>query len=110
MKQESQVKIIKLGNGAAYMPIIGPPVSSNLKSGYMKLPPGTCVGQHSTKEREELIVVLEGEGRVIIPYEGTFLEIQQNTAVYIPPQTEHNVVNTGKKYLRYVYVTAETIK
>ena len=27
--------------------------------------------------------------------------------VYCPPCTEHNVKNTGEKYLKYIYVAAQ---
>jgi mannose-6-phosphate isomerase-like protein (cupin superfamily) len=40
--------------------------------------------------------------------EGNKLEVKANSALYCPPETEHNVVNTGDSVLRYVYVVADT--
>jgi mannose-6-phosphate isomerase-like protein (cupin superfamily) len=38
--------------------------------------------------------------------DGSKLPVESNHAVYCPPETEHNVTNTGKNTLRYVYVGA----
>jgi mannose-6-phosphate isomerase-like protein (cupin superfamily) len=34
--------------------------------------------------------------------------VKANHALYCPPETEHNVTNTGRSVLRYVYVVAST--
>jgi mannose-6-phosphate isomerase-like protein (cupin superfamily) len=36
------------------------------------------------------------------------LDVRANHAIYCPPETEHNVTNTGRTVLRYVYVVAST--
>ncbi|MGA3213115.1 MAG: hypothetical protein ABSD20_17565 [Terriglobales bacterium] len=35
------------------------------------------------------------------------LPVEANHAIYCPPQTEHDVKNTGTRMLRYVYVVAD---
>ena len=78
-------------------------------SGLVSLKPGKSVGTHSTKSYEELIIVLEGKGKVEVngrkPY-----NVKTGVAVYNPPNTEHNVINSGKGVLRYIYVVAKVKK
>jgi quercetin dioxygenase-like cupin family protein len=98
------VALNKSDNGV--LPILsGPPETVTMKSGYVVLEPGRSVGKHSTEKHEELLVVLEGQGEVIF-HDGSKLELNARTALYCPPETEHDVRNTGVGTLRYVYVVA----
>ena len=91
-----------------HLPILsGPPETVSLHSGLVSLSNGKSVGKHSTKNYEELIVFLEGRGQVQITGQKPF-EINSGVAVYIPSETEHNVVNTGNSPLRYIYIVALT--
>ena len=103
-----QAKLIPLdAAGKDYLPILpGPPESVAMESGLVILAPNRSVGKHSTKEHEELLIVLEGEGQMIFS-DGSTLPVKRNTALYCPPQTEHDVKNTGTTPLRYVYVVAD---
>ena len=78
-----------------------------MRSGAVFLKPGQTVGKHNTEDNEELLIVLEGEGSLILS-ENRQQEMQVDTVQYIPPDTEHNVINTGSSILRYIYVTAKT--
>jgi len=100
-------KVVALAqSGSGVFPILsGPPETVTMKSGYVVLEPGRSVGKHSTEHHEELLVVLEGQGEMIF-HDGSKLEIKARTALYCPPETEHNVTNTGSGTLRYVYVVA----
>lgn len=84
----------------------GPPETVTMKSGYVVLEPGRSVGRHSTEHHEEMLVVLEGRGEMLF-HDGSKLKIEGGTALYCPPATEHDVVNTGSGNLRYVYVVAD---
>jgi len=84
----------------------GPPDSMGMKSGYIVLGPVKSVGKHGTGHHEELLVVLEGAGEMLFK-DGSKLPVKANTAVYCPPETEHDVMNSGSRVLRYVYVVAE---
>jgi mannose-6-phosphate isomerase-like protein (cupin superfamily) len=86
----------------------GPPDSSSMRSGKVVLQPGESVGKHSTKSNEELIVILDGEG-VFIFNDNHNLEFDNNTVLYCPPMTEHNIRNTGSTPLTYIYVVAKAI-
>jgi len=92
---------------ARYIPVLsGPPESYALNSGSIRLAPGESVGKHSTEDYEELVIVLEGEGEMVSG-SGTRQPMKANYAYYNPPHTEHDVRNTGKGVLRYVYVVTK---
>ncbi len=80
-------------------------LSRNLKlrSGYVTLAPGKEVGTHSTKGYEEMIVFLEGEGEVVAGKDCKN-EVKKGSIAYNPPNTEHNVINTGSEDLKYIYI------
>jgi mannose-6-phosphate isomerase-like protein (cupin superfamily) len=102
-----QPKVIPLKtSGNDVTPILsGPPETVTMKSGYVVLGPGKSVGKHSTEDHEEILIVLQGEGEMRFA-DGSKLAVKANTALYCPPQTEHNVTNIGTTRLRYVYVVA----
>jgi len=76
-----------------------------MKSGRVHLEAGKSCGQHSTKENEELLVFLTGEGKVHV--DGTDpLVVGVGKVAYIPPKTLHDVENTGPGPLTYIYCVA----
>lgn len=85
----------------------GPPQSVSMKSGLVTLAPGESVGKHSTGAHEEMLVVLEGRGKMVFDDESS-LAIGGHSALYCPPETGHDVVNTGTGTLQYVYIVAST--
>jgi mannose-6-phosphate isomerase-like protein (cupin superfamily) len=101
-------KVISIGNGEqSYLRLLGgPPETVTMHAGAVALAPGQTVGKHSTESYEEFIVVLEGQGSMIISG-GTQLEMKVGTSVYCPPGTEHDVKNTGSVPLRYIYIVAK---
>jgi mannose-6-phosphate isomerase-like protein (cupin superfamily) len=104
---QHRAKVVALDTQGYKEILSGPPESVRLKSGYVVLAPKQSVGKHSTGHHEELLVVLEGEGEMTFA-DGTKLGVKANSALYCPPETEHNVTNTGHSVLRYVYVVADT--
>ena len=103
--------VIQLDSAASgYTPLlIGAPATVTMRSGYVVLGPGQSVGRHSTGRYEEELVVLEGTGRLIIRG-GPELALNGRSVAYSPPNTEHDVTNTGATPLRYVYVVAKAIR
>jgi quercetin dioxygenase-like cupin family protein len=98
------IALDKSDNGI--LPILtGPPETVTMKSGYVVLEPGRSVGKHSTEHHEEMLIILEGQGEMLFD-DGSKLELKARTALYCPPDTEHDVRNTGTGTLRYVYVVA----
>jgi mannose-6-phosphate isomerase-like protein (cupin superfamily) len=108
-KSRPHAKVVALDRSIKdYLQVLGgPPESVRMKAGYVVLAPGKSVGKHSTEHHEELLVVLQGEGQMTF-HDGSTLPVKAESAVYCPPQTEHNVTNTGQGILRYVYVVSET--
>jgi mannose-6-phosphate isomerase-like protein (cupin superfamily) len=85
--------------------LLGEPQTAGMRSGFVRLKPGESVGEHSTMEHEEALVVLQGEGKAEV--EGRpAIPIYSRMLTYIPPRSRHNVTNTGKGTLEYVYVVA----
>ena len=107
MSQKPMPKIIRLDPAATeYQRILGgPPETVTMRSGYVVLQPGISVGRHSTEAFEEIIVVLEGDGEMVLE-DGTVLQLKPFSIAYCPPATAHDVRNTGDIPLRYVYVVA----
>jgi len=104
-----QAKVVKLDTaGKDYLQVLGgPPETVTMKSGLVQLAHGRSVGKHSTGQHEEILVVLSGIGEMTFA-DGSRLPVEGGHALYCPPETEHNVTNTGSDELRYVYVVAST--
>jgi quercetin dioxygenase-like cupin family protein len=86
----------------------GPPGTYTMRSGYMVLAPTQSVGRHSTRTNEEAVIVLAGSGEMRIS-NGPVLQLRPYSVLYVPPETEHDVFNTGADTLRYVWVVARAI-
>ena len=76
-----------------------------LRSGFVVLRPKESVGLHNTRLSEEVIFIIDGSGLICYGRENSF-KVKKNTFVYIPPKIPHNIINTGKNLLKYVYTVA----
>jgi mannose-6-phosphate isomerase-like protein (cupin superfamily) len=76
-----------------------------MRSGFVRLKPGETVGWHTTGQHEEALVIMSGAGAALIEEQPQH-DFIAPALVYIPPATRHNVSNTGKSILEYVYVVA----
>jgi len=83
----------------------GAPQTAGMRSGYVRLKPGETVGWHTTGQNEETLVILAGQGEARLEGQPAHA-FGARALVYIPPATRHNVANTGKEVLEYVYVVA----
>jgi len=83
----------------------GAPQTTGMRSGFVRLKPGETVGWHTTGKNEEALVILHGQGTAMIEGQAGKPFVAP-ALVYIPPATRHNVANTGKELLEYVYVVA----
>jgi mannose-6-phosphate isomerase-like protein (cupin superfamily) len=99
-----QPRVIDWQGGESYRPILnGVPETHGMRSGRVELAQGEEIGEHSTKDHEETLVVLDGSG--VVHVEGHEpLAIRGGQSVYIPPQSTHNVRNPESPLLRYIYV------
>lgn len=76
-----------------------------MRSGFVRLPHGATVGWHTTGDNEESLVILHGSGVALVEGQPS-RSFATPALVYFPPRTRHNVENTGKEPLEYVYVVA----
>lgn len=103
MNQSKSFKIIPLEGTKKYTRLLKEGVDAlRLKSGYVILQPGESVGEHSTENKEEIVIILEGEAEVIVEGNTPSMVKGQN-AIYIPPVTIHNIKNIGEDQLKYVF-------
>jgi len=106
MASSEKVLVIDLNKSAENQKLLdGEPQTCGMRSGRVYLPAGQACGQHSTKNHEELLVFLSGQGELMIGEEDRF-QVAQGKVTYIPPQTLHDVKNTGSEPLVYVYCVA----
>jgi mannose-6-phosphate isomerase-like protein (cupin superfamily) len=87
--------------------LLRPPISERLKSGYVILQPNEAVGEHTTADREELLIILSGTAQ--IECEGERSEVRANSVAYIPKNSRHNVTNNSTDVLKYVYVVTPIV-
>jgi mannose-6-phosphate isomerase-like protein (cupin superfamily) len=85
--------------------LTGLPQTCGMRSGRVRLAPGKSIGLHNTKGNEELLVFLSGHGTAVIG-EDTRLQVGVGRVAYVPPQTAHDIVNTGTEPLVYVFCVA----
>ena len=86
-------------------PVETAPQTAGMRSGFVRLKPGQSVGWHSTAQNEEALIILHGVGDALI--EGQAKRSSSAPRfLYIPSATRHNVENTGREVLEYVYVVA----
>lgn len=111
MTMQPKAKTVELDITATeYVRILGgPPESVTMRSGYVVLQPSQSVGRHSTEIFEEMIIVLEGEGELLLG-DGSVLGLRPHMVAYCPPGTEHDVRNNGDSPLRYIYIVARAVQ
>jgi len=98
--------VVELPRGNEYFPILDKHNANRMRSGLVTLAPGKDVGQHSTEDYEEMIIVLDGAGELESEGIGR-RQIAAGQVAYNPPDTKHNVINTGDRPLKYIYVVSK---
>ena len=94
--------VVAINDKKEYQRLIpGEPATHGMKSGRVYLEPGCECGVHSTEDKEEQLVFLAGYGTAIIGEED--MEVGVGSVCYIPPQTDHNILNTGTAPLVYIF-------
>jgi oxalate decarboxylase/phosphoglucose isomerase-like protein (cupin superfamily) len=86
--------------------LAGSPETVSMRSGYVVLSPGETVGLHTSGDHEEVIVPLSGTGELIVPGMEN-IPIKPGCILYNPPHTQHDVINTGDKPLKYIFIVAD---
>lgn len=106
MSSSEKAFVRELNDQPEYQRLLGgKPETCGMRSGRVYLEPGKDCGQHSTEDHEELLVFLAGAGEVEIGGSDS-LGVGVGKVAYIPPQTAHNVRNTGPEPLIYIFCVA----
>ncbi|HEW89838.1 MAG TPA: cupin domain-containing protein [Candidatus Bathyarchaeota archaeon] len=103
MEEESLIEVLKL-SASKSVELLSRARTSGMRAGITVLRPGQAVGEHSTGRNEEVLIFLRGRGKLMA--DGREHDVGEGTLAYIPPHTDHNVLNTGDGLLCYVYVVA----
>jgi mannose-6-phosphate isomerase-like protein (cupin superfamily) len=83
----------------------GPPQTRGMRCGRVVLKPGETAGEHTTGQYEEVLIILEGQGELWFK-DLPSLAAGKGYLLYVPPQVNHDVRNTGTAELRYLYIVA----
>jgi mannose-6-phosphate isomerase-like protein (cupin superfamily) len=73
------------------------------KAGLVVLKTNEEIGKHSTENKEEVIIILEGKATVYCEGEDQ-KNVPADNLIYIPPLREHNIINKEAENLKYVYL------
>lgn len=74
--------------------------SRNLTVTWVEVPPGAEQRAHSHEDAEQVYVVVRGQGRMEVA--GDVEEVGEGDLIFIPPATQHGIVNDGSEPLVYV--------
>jgi mannose-6-phosphate isomerase-like protein (cupin superfamily) len=106
MASSKKVLVIDLNENPEYQKLLdGQLQTSGMRAGRVYLQPGQNCGEHSTKDHEELLVFLSGQGQLLIE-QTKRLPVGVGKVCYIPPNTIHDVNNNGAEPLIYIYCVA----
>jgi len=106
-KVTQQFLSMRLNQQPEYQPLLtGRPLTHGMRSGRVYLKPGEDCGSHSTKNNEEMLTFLSGDGTALIGEDQVAHEVSKGSIIYIPPHTVHNMKNTGTEPLIYIYCVA----
>src|SRR5437764_14915430 len=74
--------------------------SRNLSVTWVDIPPGAEQRAHSHEDAEQVYVVVRGHGRMTVA--GDTESVGEGDLVFIPPATDHSIVNDGEQILVYI--------
>ena len=104
MASSHRVLVIDLSDSREYQRLLdGESQTCGMRSGRVYLAPGQSCGLHSTERHEEMLVFLAGQGELLIGDPPRRIQVGQGKVSYLPPNTVHDVENTGADPLAYVY-------
>jgi quercetin dioxygenase-like cupin family protein len=80
-----------------------------LRARVVVLRPGSAIDWHSTKAKEELLIVLAGRVRLEVKGRAKSVGhrmLPRGSYAFVPEQTWHRVVSASRALAKYLYVTA----
>lgn len=72
----------------------------NLSVTWVNVAPGAEQRAHSHEDSEQVYVIVRGRGRMLVA--GDVEDVGEGDLVFIPPATDHGIVNDGSEALVYV--------
>lgn len=100
-----QILIKQLAKGDDYQPLLeGGKNSVRMEAGRVVKLRGQKGSPHSTKNYEEILIVLKGKGSVTIGEKD--YPIKAGEVLYIPPHQNHQITNNDSRKLEYIYVAS----
>jgi mannose-6-phosphate isomerase-like protein (cupin superfamily) len=81
--------------------------SRNLAVTWVDVAPGAEQRAHSHADAEQVYVIVRGRGRMSVA--GDIEEVGEGDLVFIPPATQHGIVNHGPETLVYVAATSPPV-
>jgi mannose-6-phosphate isomerase-like protein (cupin superfamily) len=81
--------------------------SRNLAITWVDVPPGAEQRSHSHEDAEQVLVIVRGRGRMQVA--GDDENVSEGDLVFIPPATDHGIVNDGDEPLVYVSATSPPV-
>ncbi len=74
--------------------------SRNMTVTWVDVPPGAEQRAHSHPDAEQVYVIVRGHGRMSVA--GDVEQVTEGDLVFIPPATQHGIVNDGSETLVYI--------
>jgi mannose-6-phosphate isomerase-like protein (cupin superfamily) len=81
--------------------------SRNLAVTWVDVAPGAKQKSHSHEDSEQVYVIVRGSGRMTVA--GDQEQVGPGDLVFIPPATDHSIVNDGSEPLVYVSAMAPPV-
>ena len=98
------ISVIELTDNGLHQQVLpGEPKTCGMRSGRVYLEPEEDCGIHNTRDNEEMLIFLNGRGVAVIGKERNQIPVGEGKVSYIPPETIHNIKNTGTGPLVYIY-------
>jgi len=91
--------------GIKYFELLNAENASKMRAGHVTLKQGESIGEHSTGDYEEMLIIISGEGEVEAEGVGR-QKVTAGEIAYNPPNTKHNVINNGSKTMEYIFVVS----
>ncbi len=89
-----------------YTKLISNNISKIFNVGLVSLYPNQEIGSHSTKNYEEIIVVLEGNPTILID-DSKEINLLKHSLILIPKFTKHNILNKTNSIAKYIYIVSK---
>ncbi len=100
IRKVSEVPTISYGKGAQKKVVIGPNEGApTFVMRVFDVPPGGASNDHSHDFEHEVLIL---KGQATLKGDGPDQIVTEGTAIFIPANERHQLVNTGKKTLQFM--------